>query len=1024
MKLRKKLLLFLLIYIFTLIQIYPSMTFAAKKDSDEYSGTIEVIMNVDTVLMNKYINDFSKKYPGVTVKYTCYSDYETDIMKRIDSGDYGDVLFIPASIDSTGVLKYLEPLGKVSDYDDKYNFIENAYILENKLYSIPSTAYLKGIIYNKEVFDKAGVTRTPKSTEEFLDALKMIKERTNSIPFYTNSSMDWILNDWSFFPYIEQTGDANYRGEYFVYEENPFLKGTNYYKSYKLLYDIVKNNLCEDQYTSYEFDELCQKVNSGEIASIMLGTWAYDSIKYAGSNTDSLAYMPFPNEIDGKQYATLGIDYGYSVSKNSKNKAAAKKFIEFMIEESGYAIDNNRISIVKSDPLPDIYSNIKNLEVKINKPFSSSSYNYYSILSSTGNPESSDYIHQVIDEARNPAGDFDRLMERWNTTWENGRPSYMVTHSYDYIKGQLASSSTNNDSSTQSFIMDNRNVEYSSTELSYINDKKTLTVGYLTNLAPFQYDEIDVDGNESFNGLSKVICDSIRDSTQMDFKYIGYDNYQDMTDALASGKIDIAAGIRANDSNAEKLKFSKSYFKLSNVIIKKDTLKLDELSNESEGYIIGNEINSGISTTAKRKGYDSVKDVFEAIDQNSVSFAVCNYYSAHYYMNAGSYSYLSLVPLTEQTDYCLAFAEDVDTRLVSICNKCIYSFPEDRLQMLVAQYMDPKAEPITFKRYIKDNPLQVALFVILMILFIGGIFYELKKEKYLNQKKHAIDIKRYTILSQLTDEYVFEYDFKSNTIHFDSKFNEKFGFDQDIVFNKADSDNRALQEFKSQLNDKIETSAINSEPFKMSDIQSKSQWYRMTSYCINDEKQQPQHIIGKIVNIQGFVEEKEEMEKLADLDSLTSLYNRAGFTRKFASLSEKYSASSNFIMAVIDLDDFKSVNDSLGHLGGDEALKTLAQELSNIVTENIICGRYGGDEFIVSMFDVTKQQADITFSRLVHHMNQELNFDGKIHLLSISLGAIHIDKITSFHHMFECADSALYKVKQKGKNQYLLEEAD
>ena len=138
--------------ILTFLQLCPTCTWASETANNNVTANIEVILNVDSAAMDKCIKEFHRKYPNIKVTYTRYSEYEAEIMKRIKSGNYGDVLFIPASIDSQGVQKYLEPLGTIDDYKDTYNFIENAYILDNKLYSIPSSAYLKGIIYNKEIF--------------------------------------------------------------------------------------------------------------------------------------------------------------------------------------------------------------------------------------------------------------------------------------------------------------------------------------------------------------------------------------------------------------------------------------------------------------------------------------------------------------------------------------------------------------------------------------------------------------------------------------------------------------------------------------------------------------------------------------------------------------------------------------------------------------------------------------------------------------------------------------------------------
>ncbi len=908
-------------------------------------------------------------------------------------------------------------MGNVEDFTDKYNFVENAYIINDKVYSLPSSAYLKGILYNREVFDKAGISRTPRTQEQFIKALSMIKERTEAVPFYTNYDIDWVLSDWSFFPYIEMSGDAKYRSEKFIYEKNPFLKGSNYYKSYKLLYDIVNKGLCEDASSSFDFGQICTKVNNGEIAAVVAGTWAYQQMKYAGNNHDAVAFMPFPNEIDGRQYSTIGVDYGYSISKNSKNKELARKFIDFMIDESGYAIDNDRISIVKSDPLPDVYSKINNLELKISDSLNDRSYYYLNKLTEKRNPESVESIREVIDEARKSDGDYDLLMKSWNDTWEESRSAGMKTYRYEELQNETEFSDDTSNGTPETLIMDNSDVEYSKTEKEYIRAAKKIKVGYLTNMAPFQYEEKN--GRE-FVGLAKVICESVKTSTKMKFQYVPFTNSNDLVNALYSGQIDMAAGLTGKEEGTGDLLFSKSYFELANAIIKTDTLELSNLASKKEGYVKKSKISTEIDVNSKKISYSSMAEMVRGVNKGEIDFAVCNYYSANYYIKDGGYSHAAVVPLTEKSNYCLAFSKDVDTRLLSICNKCIYSFPQERIQMILMKYMDPQAKRITLTRYMLANPVQSALIIGGFVLFILGSVLLYKKEKDEGRKKHEMDIKRYTILSQLTDEYVFEYDFATDMIHFDSKFSDKFGFDTNVNLSDNFKGNESLVKFVNEFLKAKNTDNVNSEPFELDDSNNENQWYRMTSYRILDDKKNPQHVIGKLINVQDFINEREKIEQEADRDHLTSLYNRTGFERRISKMSEEYGKADSFVFAVLDMDYFKSVNDSLGHLGGDEALKTLADELIKISSDKIICSRYGGDEFVISMFDISKQEADDIFQKVVQNMNRTMNFEGKEHVLSISLGAVYCDEIRTTDQAFERADRVLYHVKQDGKNGYKL----
>ena len=76
----------------------------------------------------------------------------------------------------------------------------------------------------------------------------------------------------------------------------------------------------------------------------------------------------FPYSIDGKQYATSGTDCCYAINKNTKNMAAAKAFVQCMVEESGLALQQGGISLLKSDPTPDGLENFEDVTFVVDKP--------------------------------------------------------------------------------------------------------------------------------------------------------------------------------------------------------------------------------------------------------------------------------------------------------------------------------------------------------------------------------------------------------------------------------------------------------------------------------------------------------------------------------------------------------------------------------------------------------------------------------------------------------------------------------
>ena len=125
-------------------------------------------------------------------------------------------------------------------------------------------------------------------------------------------------------------------------------------------------------------------------------------------------------------------------------------------------------------------------------------------------------------------------------------------------------------------------------------------------------------------------------------------------------------------------------------------------------------------------------------------------------------------------------------------------------------------------------------------------------------------------------------------------------------------------------------------------------------------------------------------------------------------------------MFLIDMDNFKSVNDTLGHLAGDEALKTLAGVM-RIVFPGGYLGRYGGDEFIAFAIGVSKEDALSKLGQeLCHKMDKNFEYGGKVAKISVSVGIADTVGVDDYSELYMRADKALYYAKEHGRNQYKL----
>lgn len=157
----------------------------------------------------------------------------------------------------------------------------------------------------------------------------------------------------------------------------------------------------------------------------------------------------------------------------------------------------------------------------------------------------------------------------------------------------------------------------------------------------------------------------------------------------------------------------------------------------------------------------------------------------------------------------------------------------------------------------------------------------------------------------------------------------------------------------------------------------------------------------------------------SQIDSLTGLFNRDAYETKLDHYLSKVKLLQHiFIMAVVDIDHFKSINDNFGHLTGDDVLKQAAKLIKDMLRESDFIARYGGEEFVL----IFEQKSIIDAEKLLDRIRQKvertiLKIKGKEIQLTISVGFTLIDQQDTKESAFSRADKALYQAKANGRNQ-------
>ena len=173
-------------------------------------------------------------------------------------------------------------------------------------------------------------------------------------------------------------------------------------------------------------------------------------------------------------------------------------------------------------------------------------------------------------------------------------------------------------------------------------------------------------------------------------------------------------------------------------------------------------------------------------------------------------------------------------------------------------------------------------------------------------------------------------------------------------------------------------------------------------------------LTGLTIAVMISEERRKHLRILAEMDALTGVYNRNGFDRKIDQLIEARSDTS-FVVAQLDIDNFKFINDMYGHAAGDQALKSLVSDMQKYFSKDVVIGRNGGDEFCLLL---PNQPCESIRGSFLEFTKSEKRFyhKGEAYSFTISLGyAQYPYHAKSRDELMRCADAALYEVKLRGK---------
>lgn len=295
------------------------------------------------------------------------------------------------------------------------------------------------------------------------------------------------------------------------------------------------------------------------------------------------------------------------------------------------------------------------------------------------------------------------------------------------------------------------------------------------------------------------------------------------------------------------------------------------------------------------------------------------------------------------------------------------------------------------------------------------------------EMKAELEAKKYEIIADISEEIPFEYEIETDTITYAKKYETIFGRKSiyrhplrkfiDAGYISEDTIDCFSGIFEAAKNGE----SIHSTEYKLRNMKGDYEWHYSTFSLIKNENGDPLRAVGILRNVHTLKKEQESLLKRAQTDSMTGLLNKATTETFVREHLKEIQSGANDIVMLIDIDDFKNVNDTFGHLVGDEVIIDIAHALMRFTFNDGFVGRIGGDEFLVYLPNIL--DTTLACEKAEKYANElRLKYPGgngkpKV---TLSIGIAATDVPIPYSDLMEHADAAVYQAKLNGKNGYVL----
>ncbi len=301
-----------------------------------------------------------------------------------------------------------------------------------------------------------------------------------------------------------------------------------------------------------------------------------------------------------------------------------------------------------------------------------------------------------------------------------------------------------------------------------------------------------------------------------------------------------------------------------------------------------------------------------------------------------------------------------------------------------------------------------------VLLLVVGALLALRNQRARIRQGQA----RYDLLARFSDTILFEYDCRTKRLVFTPNVERRFNIPASTVVRPFDTDTdasafhpddmRVLRDLLTRVQGVPEDDALGVD-IRLLDKAGSYRWMHCQGSLVCDRRDNPSLVVGEFSDIHERKERERDLIERYSRDAMTGAFTRLETEKRIQS---RLRDGTGGFLFMIDVDDFKAVNDTLGHAAGDELLARLVSEVKAAFRADDIVGRMGGDEFVVFAAGaadrcVAERKAEDLVERLAADPRRSFS-------VSIGIAAAPADG-TTFDDLYRAADVAMYEAKRGGK---------